>query len=55
MFSLPNYGELDPTPLFAPFFMLFFGLCFGDGGYGLLVMIACTILKKKVNPDSSLI
>ena len=32
--------ELDPTPLFAPFFMLFFGLCFGDGGYGLLVMIA---------------
>lgn len=51
MFSLPNYRELDPTPLFAPFFMLFFGLCFGDGGYGLLVMIACTILKKKVNPD----
>ena len=55
MFSLPNYGELDPTPLFAPFFMLFFGLCFGDGGYGLLVMIACTILKKKVNPDFKLI
>lgn len=51
MFSLPNYGELDPTPLFAPFFMLFFGLCFGDGGYGLLVMLVCTILKKKVNPD----
>lgn len=51
MFSLPNYGEFDPTPFFAPFFMLFFGLCFGDGGYGLLVMIACTILKRKVNPD----
>lgn len=51
MFSLPNYGEFDPTPFFAPFFMLFFGLCFGDGGYGLLVMIACTILKQKVNPD----
>ena len=51
MFSLPNYGEFGPTPFFAPFFMLFFGLCFGDGGYGLLVMIACTILKKKVNPD----
>lgn len=51
MFSLPNYGELDPTPLFAPFFMLFFGLCFGDGGYGLLVVLACTLLKSKVNPD----
>ncbi len=51
MFSLPNYYELDPTPLFAPFFMLFFGLCFGDGGYGLLVIIACALLKKKVDPD----
>ncbi|MDR1644461.1 MAG: ATPase [Tannerellaceae bacterium] len=51
MFSLPNYTELDPTPLLAPFFMLFFGLCFGDGGYGLLVLLACTFLKKKVSPD----
>lgn len=51
MFSLPNYSEFDPTPFFAPFFMLFFGLCFGDGGYGLLVLVVCTILKKKVNPD----
>lgn len=51
MFSLPNYSEFDPTPFFAPFFMLFFGLCFGDGGYGLLVIIACTILKRKVNTD----
>ena len=37
LFSLPNYGELDPTPFLAPFFMLFFGLCLGDGGYGLLI------------------
>lgn len=51
MFSLPNYTELDPTPLLAPFFMLFFGLCFGDGGYGLIILIACTILKSKINPD----
>ncbi len=51
MFSLPNYSEIDPTALFAPFFMLFFGLCFGDGGYGLLVVLVCTLLKKKVSPD----
>jgi V/A-type H+-transporting ATPase subunit I len=51
MFSLPNYTELDPTPLLAPFFMLFFGLCFGDGGYGLLLMLAGTLLKKKMAPD----
>ena len=47
MFSLPNYSEIDPTPLFAPFFMLFFGLCFGDAGYGLLVVGVCTYLKMK--------
>ena len=51
MFSLPNYAEFDPTPFFAPFFMLFFGLCFGDGGYGLLVIIACAIMKRKVGTD----
>ena len=51
MFSLPNYTEFDPTPLFAPFFMLFFGLCFGDGGSGLLVLLACSFFKRKVNPD----
>ena len=51
MFSLPNYTEFDPTPLFAPFFMLFFGLCFGDGGYGLLVLFASSFFKRKVNPD----
>ena len=51
MFSLPNYTELDPTPLFAPFFMLFFGLCFGDGGYGLLVVLACALMKRKVDAE----
>ena len=40
LYSLPNYAELDPTPFFAPFFMLFFGLCLGDGGYGLLILLA---------------
>lgn len=49
MYSLPNYQEFDPTPFLAPFFMLFFGLCFGDGGYGLIILLLCTILKNKVS------
>ncbi|MDR2920106.1 MAG: ATPase [Tannerella sp.] len=49
MYSLPNYWEFDSTPLVAPFFMLFFGLCLGDAGYGLLVFIAATIFKRKMN------
>lgn len=48
LYSLPSYVELDPTAAFAPFFTLFFGLCLGDGGYGLLVFLACTIAKKKI-------
>lgn len=50
MFALPNYNELDPTPFFAPFFMLFFGLCMGDGGYGLLIWAACFFLARKASP-----
>lgn len=48
LYSLPNYGELDPTPAFAPFFTLFFGLCLGDGGYGLVVLLASTWAKHKL-------
>lgn len=48
LYSLPGYKEFDPTPLFAPFFMFFFGLCLGDGGYGLLLIITSIILKRKV-------
>ncbi len=40
LYSLPNYYEIDPTPYFAPFFMFFFGLCMGDSGYGLILLLA---------------
>lgn len=39
LYMLPKYGELDLTPFFAPFYMLFFGLCLGDMGYGLLLLL----------------
>ncbi len=44
MYSLPNYHDIDPLPFFAPFFMLFFGLCMGDMGYGLLILCASIVL-----------
>ncbi len=47
LYALPNYSEIDPTPFVAPFFMLFFGLCLGDSGYGLLIFVAATILRIK--------
>jgi len=51
LYSLPNYSELDPTPLIAPFFMLFFGLCLGDGAYGFLILVLCAILRRKLPQD----
>jgi V/A-type H+/Na+-transporting ATPase subunit I len=47
LFSLPSYQELDLTPLFAPFFMMFFGFCLGDAGYGLLIILAATLYKPR--------
>jgi V/A-type H+-transporting ATPase subunit I len=49
LFALPNYRELDLTPYFAPFFMLFFGFCLGDAGYGLVFIIAGFIIKRKID------
>ncbi|HRC66510.1 MAG TPA: V-type ATPase 116kDa subunit family protein [Bacteroidales bacterium] len=52
LYSLPKYGELDLTPFFAPFFMMFFGFCLGDAGYGLFIFIAATLFKKfKAKPS----
>jgi len=51
MYSLPNYSELDLTPMMAPFFMLFFGLCLGDGGYGLLILLAASLIKPKLSNE----
>lgn len=45
LFSLPAYAELDLTPFFAPFFMMFFGFCLGDAGYGLVILSGATIYK----------
>ena len=49
MYGMPDYGEFDPTPLLAPFYALFFGMCVGDAGYGLLLVILGFYLKKKLS------
>lgn len=45
LYMLPKYNELDLTPFFAPFFMLFFGLCLGDSGYGLFMVLVITAYR----------
>ena len=56
LFSLPNYQEIDQTYLIAPFFMLFFGMCFGDAGYGLILFGVSTYFRlKSKDADTSLL
>jgi V/A-type H+/Na+-transporting ATPase subunit I len=43
----PIYSEFDLTPFFAPFFMLFFGLCMNDIGYGIVFVVAGFLLRNK--------
>ncbi|MDR0969094.1 MAG: V-type ATP synthase subunit I [Lentimicrobiaceae bacterium] len=46
LFDKPSYNAFDLTPFFAPFYVIFFGLCLGDAGYGLLILLASFLLKK---------
>ena len=49
MYGWPNYNEFDPTPILAPFYLLFFSLCVGDAGYGIaLIIIGWLIAKEKL-------
>lgn len=47
MYSLPAYDGVDPNPLMAPFFVLFYGIMMADVGYGLTMMIAALLVKRK--------
>ncbi len=47
LYGFPKYEELDPTAYFAPFFIIFFGICIGDVGYGLILVLASLWLRKK--------
>lgn len=46
MYGWPNYNEFDPTPILGPFFLLFFSLCIGDAGYGLLLILVGYLIHK---------
>lgn len=51
LFALPAYAELDLTPFFAPFFMMFFGFCLGDAGYGIVLLLGATLYKRRAKQE----
>ena len=48
MYALPVYGTVDPNPLMAPFFILFYGIMMADMGYGLLMVLGALFMIKKM-------
>ena len=50
MYSLPAYGTVDPNPLMAPFFILFYGIMMADMGYGLVMVLAALVVLGKMKP-----
>ena len=46
MYGRPSYDGFDPTPFLSVFFLLFFALCMGDAGYGIVLIIAGLLMKK---------
>ena len=53
MYSMPKYNEIDPTPLFAPFYFIFAGIMVGDLGYGILITVLSFLAPKIFNLDES--
>ena len=50
MYSLPRYGSVDPNPVMAPFFILFFGMMMADMAYGILMIAGALLFLKKAKP-----
>ena len=48
MYGMPVYSEFDPTPVVAPFYLLFFAMCLGDAGYGIALLLFGLLLNKGI-------
>lgn len=49
-YGIPQYGEIDPTPLFAVSFLIMFGAMFGDVGQGAVIAGLAWLLRRRLGP-----
>jgi V/A-type H+-transporting ATPase subunit I len=47
LYGMPGNKDLDPSPFMAPFFIVFYGLCLSDAGYGLLLLLFAGFLLAR--------
>ncbi len=55
LYGMPHRGEIDPTPLIMPFFILFFAICLSDAMYGLIFALGSFLFMEKIQGDRSLL
>jgi len=48
LYGFPDYREYDATLPMAPFFVVFFGMCLGDFGYGIALALICWQMRKRL-------
>ncbi|MBA4370002.1 MAG: hypothetical protein C0418_00275 [Coriobacteriaceae bacterium] len=49
LYGRPRHDEVDPTPLLAPFFLVFFAICISDVGYGALLILGAYLIKTRLD------
>lgn len=54
MYAMPAYDTVDPNPLMAPFFIIFFGFMMNDIAYGLLMVLGTAIFLSKARPKGTM-
>lgn len=53
-YSMPSKNDVDPNPVMAVFYYLFFGLMLSDAGYGMIITIATALVLHFKKPEGSM-
>ncbi len=54
MYAMPSKGDVDPTPVMAFFYYLFFGMMLSDAGYGVLMVVGTMIVLRKFQLEENM-
>ncbi len=54
MYSMPSRKDVDPNPVMAIFYYVFFGMMLSDAAYGVIMVIGTSLLLRRKNLESSM-
>jgi len=53
-YSMPSRNDVDPNPVMAFFYYLFFGMMLSDAGYGVIIVIATFAILRFLKPEGNM-